>query len=551
MTASHFGISAKGDILCSGRDEVPLANFSFDTVRPLYDPVHPAFLSGLQVSVRHPDGCSTIFLDITAKDLTGQILRKIPVCRLLQSAARATLDAHLISLVEKSSTEPKTLYFREHGLCQLEGGHWAYVCGDTVLGMPDSLKYQVADKVARAHLAWDPELPAIDAVKELCQRLGQYDHILLPIWGFTIFSSLRSCVRQLNLTTLPSLAIVGGQNLGKTTLAQRYLLLYDDKHRPGRCWAQLDAHSTAAATINQVCLYRDQVVLVDDLARSASAAERRARLELIAEVLRFASNDVGRVRMTSKRLVEERFCQAGLAFTGEFQLDNPSDLTRLVSVELREQLKGGSDDDRRLAATAFHHFLLWLLPRLDEEIEKLRWALDAVTTGVDIRLRKNRMVLLWAIHLFYSFAEDLGAVTEMYFAQALARAETILNGLLDRQRQSVERVTRHAPAGNLSWYILRGYRDNAFHVVPRRKIRDSSDCVVENDALCIRAEALLQFFHTATPYHELTKTDMSRRLAGEGVLAQHKERRAATKKIGGKRYLELHFSNLKAATQAY
>ena len=133
----------------------------------------------------------------------------------------------------------------------------------------------------------------------------------------------------------------------------------------------------------------------------------------------------------------------------------------------------------------------------------------------------------------------------------MARAETILNGLLDRQRQSVERVTRPAPAGNLSWYILRGYRDNAFHVVPRKKIRDSSDCVVENDALCIRAEALLQFFHTATPYHELTKTDMSRRLAGEGVLAQHKEHRAATKKIGGKRYLELHFSNLKAAAQAY
>ena len=112
MTAPHFGISAKGDILCSGRDEVPLANFSFDTVRPLYDPVHPAFLSGLQVSVRHPDGCSTIFLDITAKDLTGQILRKIPVCRLLQSAARATLDAYIISLVEKNSAGPKPLYFR-------------------------------------------------------------------------------------------------------------------------------------------------------------------------------------------------------------------------------------------------------------------------------------------------------------------------------------------------------------------------------------------------------------------------------------------------------
>lgn len=110
----------------------------------------------------------------------------------------------------------------------------------------------------------------------------------------------------------------------------------------------------------------------------------------------------------------------GLAFTGEFQLNNPSDLTRLVSVELREQRKGGSDNDHRLVSTAFHYFLLWLLPQLDEGIEKLRHTLDAVTMGVDICLRKNRMVLLWAIHTFYSFVEDLGAITEKHFAQALS-----------------------------------------------------------------------------------------------------------------------------------
>lgn len=186
-----------------------------------------------------------------------------------------------------------------------------------MLGMPVGSKYQVADKNAGAHLAWDPELPAIDAVKELFQRLGQYDISYFQPWGFTLFSSLCSCVRQLNLTILPSLAIVGGQNLGKTTLAQRYLLLYDDRV-PRALLGQLDAHSTAAATINQACLYRDQVILVDNLARRASAMERRARLELTAEVLRFASIDVDRVRMTSKRLVEECFCQAGWLLPGNF-----------------------------------------------------------------------------------------------------------------------------------------------------------------------------------------------------------------------------------------
>lgn len=551
MTIPNFGIITRGDALCAAKDEAPFTNFTIDSVRPLYTPENPTALSALQIVVRHPSGRTTVFLDILEKSLTAQILRRISVCRLLQPSAREMLDAYLISLASRIPAEPRTLYFREHGLHRLAGGHWVFVCGDSVLGMPAGMEYQIAASVTRAHLAWDPELPVAEAVVQLCQRLKQHDDVLVPLWGFVIFSSLRSCVRRLNLTTLPSLAIVGGQNLGKTTMAQRYLLLYDDTLRSGHCWAQLDAHSTPAATIDRVSLYRDQVVLVDDLAKSASATERRTRLELIAEVLRFASNDVDRIRMKSNWKVEERFCQAGLAFTGEFQMDNPSDLTRLVSVELHEQLRGGSDSDRRLAATAFHHLLLWLLPRLDNEIDELRHALDMVTTGTDIRLRKNRIVLLRAIRLFYSFAEGIGAVTENYSNQAAVRAGNILSGLLDRQCRCVEQMTHPAPEGNLSWYILQGYRSNTFHVVTRKMICDERDCIVERDALCIRANTLLHFFHTVTPYHTLTKTDMGRQLIEEGGLSRGRERRSARKKVCGHRYLELSFSSLQEASRKY
>ena len=501
--------------------------------------------------IYHLGKCSEVFLDLHADGLVGQISCKIPTCRILRPTWCPTIDAYIIALGEKCPDATRPLYLRWHGLYRLSSGAWIYVAGDEVLGKPDGLGYQISETVSRAHLAWNPTLPLQECVRTFCQRLEQSDHILIPVWAFTIFSSLRSSVHQLNLTTLPTLAILGGQNFGKTTVAQRYMLLYNDSQRPGRCLAQIDAHSTAAATIDQVEQYRDQVVLVDDLAKSVSTAEQRARLELIAEILRFASNDVDRVRMAPCRRAEARFCQAGVAFTGEFRLHNPSDLTRLVIVDIQEQMGGGTPTDRTLAATVFRYLMRWLLPELDREIETLRQALDDAVQEDNIRMRKNRMVLLWALRIFYSFAYCTGAVTSEYANWATLRAGEILDSILVRQARAVERAATPLPVGNLSWYILIGYQKSAFHIVPRKKLQNETDCVVEQDALCVSADTLLAYFRKETPYRELTKTEMNRRLSEEGAIVRGREERSARKRIRGRRYLEFNFAVLKKAARSY
>ena len=85
----------------------------------------------------------------------------------------------------------------------------------------------------------------------------------------------------------------------------------------------------------------------------------------------------------------------------------------------------------------------------------------------------------------------------------------------------------------------------------RQNICSDADCVVENDALCIRTDTLLAYLRNATPYRELSKTAMNRRLREEGVLTSHRESRAAAKKIKGQRYLELNLTKLKAASLSY
>ena len=551
MKSGCLHITAAGDTLCSERDGSVLTNFSFRAVQPFFSPAHGEELSAIAVEIFHMGKYFTAILDVRVGNLTGQITHKFPTCRLLQPSWRSTIDAYLIACGEGIRNESSPIYLRQHGLCRLTSGRWIYVAGDDVLGMPDGLRCEIAETVSRAHLAWDSALPVQACVSAFCARIEQYDQILMPVWAFTIFSSLRSAVHQLNLTTLPTLAILGGRNLGKTTVAQRYMLLYDDRQRPGRCLAQLDAHSTVAATIGQVQQFRDQVVLVDDLARSASPAEQRARLDLIAEILRFSSNDVDRLRMSPRKQTEARFCQAGVAFTGEFHLRNPSDLTRLVIVDIRQQMRGGNPADRTLAATTFHHLMVWLLPRLDEELDSLRQSLDAVTDGENLRLRKNRMVLLWTLRLFYLFACCAGAVTESYALQAARNAGEILDNLLAHQAQAVEQLTLPVPAGNLSWYILRGYQNHMFHIVSRKKVQSEEDCVIERDALCVCAGTLLAYFHTNTPYCQLSRHEMNRQLMEEGAITQGREARSARKRIKGRRYLELSFTALRKAAHAY
>ena len=550
MKTNDFRITTSAGQLCTEKG-VPLTNFSIRAVRLCCDQEDQSQILALQITVHHLNRDVNLLIDVHAGSLTGQILREIPTCKLLQASRSAAIDAYIIALGEKGAQISRPIYLYQHGLCRLGNGSWIYVAGDEVLGMPDGMEYEFSKALLRVHLAWDPTCSATNAVNALCQRLERIDGILMPIWAFTIFSSLRSSIAALNLTTLPTLAILGGQNLGKTTLAQRYMLLYSDNNRPGRCVAQVDAHSTAAATIEQVVKFRDQVVLIDDMAKSAAASEEQARRNLIAELLRFASNDVDRVKMSPSKRSETRFCQAGVAFTGEFWLHNPSDLSRMIVVEIQEQMHGGDPTERTVAATVFRYLMLWLLPRLDEELKQLRQALDGVAEGDNIRLRKNRMVLLWALRVFYDFACDVGAVNKRYAAQAISRAGEVLDGLLDRQIREIERSKQKIPGGNLSWYVLTGYRKGLFHVVDRKDLRSNADCLVERDALCICGDTLIWFFRKQTPYRSLTKKEMNRRLIEEGALSRGREERSAGKRIKGRRYLELSFSALEQAQRAY
>lgn len=532
-----------------------IANFAPVDSQLYFDPAKGPDASPIlaRIKIKNQNYIREAWLDLTRTELARQITDQISTCRI--ATAPHYLDIALLTYcLEKphDSESSLPLYFQQHGLCRLPSGRWLYVAGDTVLGLPPGVDYIIAPEVKQSHLARDPHLATDEAVQTLCKLLEKNQDILFPVWGFVIAGSLRSALSGADMTTFPLLGIIGGQNFGKTTVAQRYLLLYDDNLNPERCWGQFDANSTSAAIITQVSNLRDQIILVDDLAKSGSSAEQRKRQDLLASTLRFAANDTGRAKMNEKKQTEQQICKVGIAFTGEFMLQNPSDITRSVLVPIDCQMKDGRPEERTVAATVFYAFIQWLLPQLDQRLEELHQLLANVQADNNPRMRKNLLLILWALELFFQFAEEAGATNHLYHQKVLAAVKQVLNRILDQQAHLCKRLTSDPPKGNLSWYILHGYDNKLFPVVTDQKgIQIKDCCLLKKGALYLCPSMLLQYFREHTPYHLSSDKEMNKQLKQEGVLGNTREHRSAHSKINGVRCLKLDIKLLQKKAHTY
>lgn len=507
------------------------------------------YASAAQIPVFHLGRKYEVLLDLNSESLVNQITDYIPTCKILRPIAKPYIDTFILELVRCENT--CGLYFDAHGLHRLSDGRWVFVCGNEVIGLDENASFIIAPPVAQSHLIWDCTLEPRTAVAQLFQRMEQDDAVYFPVWGFTLLSSLRSRISKIGLSTLPCLGVIGGQNFGKTTLVQRFCLLYSPVNNPERYWGQIDASSTVKGTISEVAEYRDQVLLVDDMAKCESSTEARIRKELISSILRFSSNDVLRVHLSSCQNHIQQSCTAGVAFTGELHLSNPSDISRLFVVDIDHPMSCGCSMDRTLAATAFYHFMKWLLPQLDVCTAELQDYLDNLNSGDNLRLRKNRILLLWVLSLFTKFALEVGAISEGHHATVIRRIHEILDYMVSKQIQEIQNCGDSQPCGNIPWYIYDGYRKGKFQVRTDRKHLEGDCCLVEKGALCIRMETLLTYLITQTPYKTMTEKSLGKELRNLGICEGGAEKRTASKKIHGQRYLAINIQSLKQAIQSY
>ena len=257
--------------------------------------------------------------------------------------------------------------------------------------------------------------------------------------------------------------------------------------------------------------------------------------------------------MTPQRKLDLLFCQAGLVFTGEFMLENPSDITRTIVISTDEPLVHLPPGLRVLAATAFHAFLQWLLPVLDGQLEQLRDQLKKSSAHFEPRIAKNGTLLFWATGLFALFAIEQGVLPKDVVTGIIDKTYDALRKILLGQKEQSRKLTASVPKGNLCWYILDGYSKNQFTVVAQKEqlINNENDCLIKKGTLYIRAQTLLEYLCNYTPYVFSSVNKMNKTLKEEGMLGDSKEKRSAYIKINGRRYLKLDIKLLRQCAQQY
>ncbi|HIZ58762.1 MAG TPA: ATP-binding protein [Candidatus Faecalibacterium gallistercoris] len=506
-----------------------------------------------QLDVCYLGRSEKIGIDLRKEDYTAQVRRQLRYWNLAGDELMKQVKSHLQEAIIQSISSPKRAYiFCQHGLCRMENDRWVYVLGDTVAGLPEDIEYAILPEVKREHLAWNPAQDVSQAVGELW-HIFEMDQRTLLVFSFGILSALYSAVFDMDTTTFPVLAVVGRQGTGKTKIVRELILLYDDAQHPGCIMGQIDAHATSAALAETVKKQRDQAILVDDMAESADASEARERKRNIANILRRVSNKANQGKMTPQKKLDLQFCQAGLVFTGEFMLENPSDITRTIVISTDEPLVHLPPGLRVLAATAFHAFLQWLLPVLDGQLEQLREQLKKLSVQFEPRIAKNGTLLLWATGLFALFVTEQSFLSKDAVTDIVDKTCDALRKILQTQEEQSRKLTASVPKGNLCWYIRDGYSNRQFTIVTQKEYltNNANNCLMKKGTLYIRAQTLLEYLCNYTPYVYSSVKKMNKTLKEEGVLGDSKEKRSAQIKINGRRYLKLDIKLLQQCAQQY
>ena len=562
MSRLHF-IDEYDDHYCKAGTNILLTNFAAIPCQVYCDAEDPlGNVKYVRFEVKiNGVGTATAILDVSGSKLVERIHDQIPSAVILNNSVKGMLEAHIRIRIAQAANTPLGLYCGHSGLIKLGGNdyNFAFVAGDKVICAPSAAALHIDNTVAGPSLCVDEGVDRTTAVRYICELVAgahaaeearkkqrekvaaETASVLMSVWLYTILSAFRSEINRLNITTFPALLLCGQPGTGKTTTANRLSLLY------GRAEGEIgimEAGSTEAATIQSISKLRDQVVVIDDLAHSTSYKEEKERQNYVASLLRYVTNNTPNIKYKSGNSIDERVCQVGCVFTGEFLDMSASEIERLIIVHMDKRLTGGSPRDRSMAGTAFYHFLYWALPNLREHLNELDCSLTACDAMENPRLQKTGEMLIWAHQLFLRFACDVGAIRPRVYKSLFRFGMDIVSDLIQAQIRLSETKKLSVPRKSLAHHIAEGYNAGALHTKKKKKALPYQDSYEENGALYVPVNVLLEYLKT-TPYAYLIEKTLGKKLRDDGLLPANKEGRTATKGKDGARWIKLELSTLR------
>lgn len=473
------------------------------------------------------------------------IQEEFPLLRLHGRGTRTSLDkklsASLLGALEHN-TVPRGYYFDKNGAAILPDGTTCFVRGGELIGNCD-VPYLISPSVSQMRL-----LGRDTSITALPSLLLTAPPQALLVFAYVLMSAVRSILLASGVNLQAVLYIVGGQGLGKTTLATRLAGSYE---RDGKPVGIIQAGSTHAAANAIMESLRDQPVVIDDLCFSASRSTARKRIELASKLIRQGTGDVPIVKKRGNSTVEVE-CKASLIMTAEFSLENLSDLTRCIIVPLRKPLDLPDALTPTLVGGAVRHYSKWFAEHRDREVEKIHRTIKfKEDTTMENRMSTNYACMEAVFRSFVTSLYDLEFSSDLEDA-ILDKMDGAIEDAKTAHKAMIEKINENRPVGNLAFCILEGYRNKAFDLTEKIKKLDKHGGIIWKDDLCLKSDVLTQFVRKQPGYHDWTSNKITRALKDLNALVLQEDG-GNTVHLGknSPRVYRIRLNVLKAAAEKY
>lgn len=450
----------------------------------------------------------------------ARLQQACPFLRIVgKRAALEELDCQWMAQLQErltNGTVEQGYYLEDSGIVQFPDSSVHFLAGGEM----------IPDGIGRAYLC-PPELSCTRLMgdgstgwERMEWALSQAPKPALLTLAYVLLTSVRSMVLSRGIDYQAVLYIVGGQGLGKTTLARRTAAIYQDAQ--GVCTGLVQAGSSMAGVESILVSCRDQPVIVDDLCRSAGRETARQRREVGAKLVRIGSGDLPILKKLGQQTRETR-CRAGVILTAEFPLENASDLSRCILVPVRKRLNLSADWNPALIGDMVRCFLTWFSSHHQEALRQLSADLAAgKLQKLEPRIRINYGCLRWAFHCLLSSLADQG-MNPACTSNLGRRMDKAVDQALQRYWEEKKRLEQTIRRGNLSYCIWEGYCHKEFDLTKNIGKINRHDGILWKGDLCLRPKILLAYIRRQPGYQGYTQNRLSMELADLSALVLQEE----------------------------
>lgn len=319
-------------------------------------------------------------------------------------------------------------------------GNYLYLHGKGAIGKESSIL--VHESLNKFTLVVDDKASKNKVYKKSLQLLeiAPID-VTLPLFCFTILSTVNTLLKLNNLEPKFTLWLSGETGSRKTTLANLFFNTFNQHLAP-----EISANFKDTKTALEIKMfeYKDCVLLVDDYHPTDKLAEKKEMEDKAEFILRMYGDRIQKSRSNINLTKQREFMTRGLcAVTAEDVISVQSNMARCINVPI---MKNCVDLDQLtkfqkmplMFPTAIYNFIGWLtnfvnekkcLPNLDldEFREKYR------NSDIHFRLIDSVWSLKYAYYLYLKYGIAIGEIDIEDIEERLEIAESIFIDLIKNQ----------------------------------------------------------------------------------------------------------------------